>query len=62
MSYPSLSAETSSANHRQATQAAMTEINLMRKALRRADQDWSKAGTVSCETMEFIRSVRSLQS
>jgi hypothetical protein len=47
---------------RKFVQTTNTQIQLMRQALLRADRDFEQTGTVSCETMEFIRSVRSLQS
>ncbi|MBC3932002.1 hypothetical protein [Undibacterium curvum] len=41
---------------------ATLQINLMRQALHRADTDFEETGTVTCETMEFIRSVKELLS
>ncbi len=44
---------------KQVTQA-VTQINLMRNALHRVDSDFEKSGTVSCETMEYVRRVKGL--
>lgn len=37
---------------------AMMQIDLMRTALRRVDRDFEQCGTVTCETIEFCRTVQ----
>lgn len=37
---------------------AMMQIDLMRTALRRVDRDFEQCGMITCETIEFCRTVQ----
>lgn len=41
---------------------AIVQIKLMRLALDRVDRDVEQCGTVSCDTIEFVRSIKGATS
>jgi hypothetical protein len=47
-------------NTKRFVEDCVCQLNLMRAALNRVDVDFEMTGTVSCETMEYIRSVKGL--